>query len=146
MLCYRGNYSLTAGIDFGGTMLSAEYGGGYREDEVIFPPLRYWKLTYSALHKHVKVRLPNGEMIDRLSYVWQMYYNSKNTGNQPFILRCPRDKKIYLAYFPDDTLEVEMMDMFLGTTGLSIKQVNVRGITTNADGSLNEGITYADSL
>jgi hypothetical protein len=145
-LNYRGNFSLTAGIDYAGTMLSAEYGGGFREDEVIFPPLRYWKLTYSALNRRVKVQLPSGEAVNRIDYVWGMYCASKENGNRPFILRCPRDSKLYLAIFTDDTLEMELVDLWLATAGVAIKQAAVRGVATNADGSLDEGVLSPDLL
>jgi hypothetical protein len=137
-LLYRGNYSLTAGIDYGGAILSAEYPFGYREDAVIGVPLRSWTLNYTALHKRVSIQLPNGERASRLNYVWSMYCNSKDAGNLPFILRCPRDEKLYLAYFPENGLQIEMVDMYLATAGLQIKQMNIKGVATNDDGSLDE--------
>ena len=137
-LLYRGNYSLTLGINYDGALLSAEYPFGYREDAVIGVPLLYWRLSYTALHKRVGVQLPDGERASRLNYVWGMYRESKDNGNRPFILRCPRDEKFYLAHFPENNLELEMVDQFLATAGLPIKQLRVRGVSTNTDGSLNE--------
>lgn len=144
-LIYRGNYSLTASIDFAGTMLSAEYGGGYREDEVIFPPLRGWRLNYSALSKLVSVQLRDGERASRLNYIWNFYTASKAAGNLPFVVRCPRDEKLYLAYFPDDNLEMTLVDQFLATCGLSVRQLYVRGVTVNADGSVEESVIDPDA-
>lgn len=145
-LIYRGNYQLTAGIDFGGTMLSVEYGGGFREDEVVFPPMRKWSLTYSALSKRVAVRLRDGETASRLNYVWNFYVESKAGGNIPFVVRCPRDEKLYLAYFPDDALEMTMVDNYLATTGLALRQVYVRGVSVNADGSVDEDLIDPDAI
>jgi hypothetical protein len=144
-LLYRGNYSLSIGKDFSGSILSAELGGGYRRDERIFPGLMTGKLNYSALSKRVKVRLPNGEMVDRLPYIWFFYCNSKDNGNEPFLMKSPLDNKTYLWIFPDDGIEIEMVDRFLGTTGLTVKQVNVQGVLTNSDGSINEGILSPDA-
>jgi hypothetical protein len=141
-LIYRGNFQLTAGIDYGGALLSAKFPNGYRRTAVVGVPLRDWKLTYSALHRRVKVQLPNGESMSRLDYVWAMYCSSKGSGNYPFVLRCARDGKLYLAVFTDDRLEYSLIDQFLATSGLAIEQAAVRGVTTNADGSLDEGITY----
>lgn len=145
MLIYRGNYELTASVDFSGTMLSAEYGGGFREDEVIFPPMRGWSLSYKALSKRVSVQLANGERASRLNYVWNFYMASKAGGNLPFVVRCPRDEKLYLAYFPDDALQVNLVDQFLGTCGLTVRQLYVRGVSVNADGSVNEDLIDPDA-
>lgn len=141
LLVYRGNFEVTAGIDYGEALLCAKYPFGYMETAVVGIPVRDWALTYTALHRRVKVQLPNGEAVSRLDYVWSFYGGSKGAGNEPFILRCPRNGKLYLAYFPDDRLEYRLVDHFLATAGLSIKQMNVKGVTTNADGSLPEGVS-----
>lgn len=145
-LIYRGNYALTARIDFAGTMLSVEYGGGFREDEVIFPPMRGWSLNYSALSKRVHIQLRDGERASRLNYIWNFYVASKAGGNLPFVVRCPRDEKLYLAYFPDDALEMTMVDNYLATTGLALRQTSVRGVAVNADGSVDEDVIDPDAI
>lgn len=145
-LIYRGNFSCAAGIDFAGTMLAAEFGGGYRTDEVVMPPLRYWSFTYSALSRRVNVQPPNAEPIDRLSYIWNFYYQSKLNGNRPFKVRCPRDNKLYLAYWPDGNLEMSLADQFLATTGLQARQLYMRGVNTLPDGSLDEGVENSDTI
>jgi hypothetical protein len=137
-LLYRGNFSLSLGIEYEGVILSANYPFGYREDAVIGAPLRLWQLNYTALHKRVNVQLPNGERASRLNYVWGVYCESKDNGNRPFILRCPRDDKFYLAYFPENNLQIQMVDSYLATAGLPIKQLRIKSVATNADGSLDE--------
>jgi hypothetical protein len=140
-LSYRGNFEVTACIDYGEALLSAKYPFGYMETAVIGVPLRDWTLAYTALHRRVKIQLSNGEALSRLDYVWSFVCASKDGGNEPFILRCPRDGKLYLAHFPDNRLEYRLVDQFLATSGLAIKQMNVKGVTVNADGSLPEGVS-----
>ena len=50
VLLWRGNFSLTVGLDYSGSLLRATFGGGFSETEVIFPPLRVASLKYDALH------------------------------------------------------------------------------------------------
>ncbi len=137
-LVYRGNFQVAAGIDYSNSLLRADFGGGLSETEVILPPLRDWKLNYLALSRDAMVYLPSGESVPRLDYVWTMFRTSKDAGDYPFILRCPRDKKLYLCEFADDRLEYTLVDLYLATCGLMLKQKYVRGVTFNADGSLSE--------
>jgi hypothetical protein len=145
-LIYRGNFEVTARIDYAGALLSAEYGNGYREDAVVGIPLRSWALTYSALNRRVNVQPQDAEPIDRLNYIWNFVTSSKDNGNALFKLRCPRDGKLYLAYFPEDILELTLVDRYLATTGLQIKQRNVRGINTLSDGSIADEIVNPDVI
>lgn len=139
-LIYRGNFQVVAALDYSNSLLRADFGGGLSETEVIFPPLRDWKLSYPELSRDAMIYLPSGESVSRLDYVWAMYRASKDSGNHPLILRCPRDKKLYLVEFADDRLEYSLADLYLATCGLTLKQVYARGVTFNADGSLPEEV------
>jgi hypothetical protein len=143
---YRGNFHVKCGIDHAGALLSAEYAGGYREDVVVGVPLRDWSLTYSALINRAMITLEGGAPIDRASYVWNFYNESKDNGNRPFRMRCPRDGKFYLCFFPQDRMEFEMVNRRLSTTGLQIKQVYVRGVSTLDDGSLSDDVINPDEI
>lgn len=139
-LVYRGNFECSVGADYSGSFLRADYGGGYSETEVIFPRLLTARLSYSALTRGAKVRLPSGESLDRLTYVWSFYCRQMDNGREPFLMRSPLDGKMYLWEFAEESLEITLVDLKLGTTGLALKQVYVRGVATNADGSIDEGI------
>lgn len=137
-LVYRGNFSVECVIDFGDALLSAKYPNGYREDVIIglATGLRAWKLSYPALMTTAFISPPDAEPTSRADYVWNFYVDSKSAGNAPFILTCPRDGKDYLCYFPEDKLSYTLVDLFLRTSGLTIEQINVRGVNTLDDGSL----------
>lgn len=143
-LIYRGNYQLAVGVDYGGTMLSAEFGSGYRVDEVIALPVLTARLNYEALTRRALINLPDGDPIDRLEYIWRMYCDSKDRGNRPFRMRSPRDEKMYLWFFEDDRLELQMMNAYLATCGLSLKQIRVKGVNTLPDGSVADEIENPD--
>ena len=140
-LVYRGNFEVTAGIDYADSHLRADYGGGLSETEVVFPPRRFWRLSYPALSRDVSIQLPSGEAVTRHDYVWDFYRHHMDAGNLPFVMRCPRDKKLYLCEFEDTRLEYSLVDLFLATSGLSIRQAAVRGVLLNPDGSVVEGVT-----
>jgi hypothetical protein len=137
LLVYRGNYRVTLGASYEGSILSAEMGGGYRRDEVIFPKILTGKLTYEALEKRVWVQpAEGGPPKSRLDYIWDFYCGSKDNANRPFRMRSPRDGKMYLWFFPENGIELEMMNRNLATTGLKVQQVYVKGVATLDDGSL----------
>lgn len=145
-LIYRGNYQLTVGADYAGAHLRADYGGGYSETETVFPGLLTARLNYSALSKRVNVRLRDGETATRLNYIFNFYRARMDAGREPFVMRSPLDDKLYLWEFADDALEVTMVDMYLATTGLAVRQTYVRGVATNADGSVDEDVIDPDAI
>lgn len=144
-LIYKGNFAFTRAINFGAALLSAAYPGGYREDVIVGDTrgLRSWKLTYSALHRHVMVGIENGQEISRPDYIGNFFAWSKAGGNLPFIITDPHDGKDYLVIFKDDELSYEMANHFLSTTGLQLEQVYVRGVNFLDDGSLGENTNDA---
>jgi hypothetical protein len=139
-LVYRGNYELTVGVSYENSHLRAEFGGGLSDTEVIFPGLMYARLNYSALSRRVNVQPPNAEPLDRLLYIWNFYRESMDAGRRPFLMRVPPPlpEKFYLWEFAETNLELNAVDRFLATTGLSVKQVIVRGVSTLEDGSVGD--------
>src|SRR5687767_14298331 len=98
-LIYRGNYEVSVGVDYGGSFLRAEYGGGYSETEVIFPALLTCRLTYSALSRRALITPGDAEPTDRLTYVYGFYRAQMDRGRRPFLMRWPLDDKMYLWEF-----------------------------------------------
>lgn len=131
---------MSVGIDYGAAILSAEYGGGFREDENVFPPLRTAALSYPTLHKDALIEVSTGVYKHRLQYIWDFYMTSKATGNKPFLMKTPNpaeEDKYFLWVFEDNDLTVNLVDLYMGGTGLKLRQVYVRGLTPNADGSFS---------
>lgn len=145
-LQYRGNFECSVGIDYSGAHLGAEYGAGYYESEKVFPGLLFGRLNYSALSRRVRVRLATGEAVSRLNYVWFFYRACMDNGRKPFLMRSPLDERLYLWKFADESLEITLVDLFLGTCGLGVRQVRVKGVAMNADGSIDEGVLRPDVL
>lgn len=140
-LIYRGHFRCSIGFDHSGSLLSAEYGGGLRDDEVIFPKLRIGSLSYPTLHRDAMIEVEEDVFVNRLDYICNFYNASKENGNEPFLMKSPLDGKWFLWIFPEDELSVELIDLYMGTSGLKIKQVYVRGVVPdNADGSFNEEV------
>lgn len=139
ILLYRGHFRVTVGFDHSGSLLSAEYGGGLRSDEVVFPKLRTASLSYPTLHRDAMIEVAEDTLVNRLDYIVNFYNTSKENGNEPFLMKSPLDGKWYLWFFPDNDLSVELIDLYMGSTGLKVKQVYVRGVVPdNADGSFDE--------
>lgn len=139
ILIYRGHFRMTMGFDHSGSLLSAEYGGGLRDDEVIFPKLRTGSLSYPTLHRDITIEVEEDVFVNRLEYIVGFYNTSKENGNEPFLMKSPLDGKWFLWFFPEDDLSVELIDLYMGTTGLKIQQRYVQGVVPdNADGSFNE--------
>lgn len=145
LLAYRGNYQLTVGVDYSASHLRAEFGGGYSETEVIFPGLLTARLTYSALSKRVGLAVRGGVRLSRLDYIWNFYRTRMDGGNEPFVARSPLDDKLYLWEFAETSLEFSMVNQHLATTGLALRQTYVRGVSVNADGSVDDSVIDPDA-
>lgn len=139
ILIYRGHFKVTIGLSYKDSLLSASYGGGYREVENIFPPLRSANLSYPTLHRDAMIEVAEDTFVDRLTYIYGFYKDSKDTGNKPFLMKSPLDGKWFLWVFADDELSIELFDLYMGGTGIKLEQVYVRGVVPdNADGSFDE--------
>jgi hypothetical protein len=152
----RGHFRCEVGIDYSGAFLGIEYGGGLDESERVFPGLLTAKLSYPHLDRDVPVHLPPEDIqalglpfdreVDRLTYVWTFYRRQMDAGRRPYIMRSPLDKKLYLWRFTDDSLSIELVDLYMGTTGLSMKQAYVRGLNTLEGGALDEGFENPSTI
>jgi len=139
-LVYRGNFRCEIGVDYSGSFLSIDYGGGLDETEKVFPALLTAKLSYPELDRDVLIQPHAGEPIDRLAYIWGFYRRSMDNARRPFEMRSPLDKKLYLWRFADDSLSIELVNLFMGSTGLSLRQAYVRHVNTLEGGALDEGV------
>jgi hypothetical protein len=141
ILIYRGHFHCQVGLTYKDAMLSASKGGGYREDELVFPPLRTASLSYPTLSIDAMIEVSTGVFKNRLQYIWDFFRASKDAGNKPFLMKSPNpaDNKYFLWVFSDPDLSIELIDLFMGSSGLKLDQVYVKGIVAdNADGSFNE--------
>lgn len=145
-LVNRGFFKCHVGVDYSGAFLGVEYGGGLEETERIFPGLLTAKLNYPELSRDVMVVTPTGETISRLYYVWGFYRRSMDAGRRPFLMRSPLDKRLYLWRFADDSLSIELADLYLGSTGLSLKQAYVHDMNTLEGGALDEGVENPSTI
>lgn len=137
-LRYRGHFDLKRRKDYSRVNLSAEYPNGYREDIIIGVPLMSWSLSYPSLSDRAYIALENGDRKTRREYIEDFVDASILNGNAPFVIEDPLNGKDYLAIFAQDTLElsVTFTQFLLSSANLEIKQVNVKGVNTLADGSL----------
>jgi hypothetical protein len=119
-------------------MLSARYGGGYRVDEIIFPALRACSLSYPTLHKDAMIEVEEDVFESRHDYLWNFYRARKDAGNEPFLMKSPKDGSWFLWVFADNKLSYELLDLYMASSGVKLQQVNVRNVTAdNPDGSFD---------
>jgi len=128
-----------ASIDF--AVYSAEYGDGYDDSSLVGSPqgLRSWTATYGHL-----ARTPHraGGRFSReavADYLWNFFCARMSEGNSSFIVRCPRDRKYYLAKFVETKLSYkEAFRQKFYTTGIAIQQRREPGVAFNPDGSYGD--------
>lgn len=138
-LLYRGHFHVMEELDYEGAILSAGYGGGYRVDEIVFPPLRTCSLSYPTLHKDAMIEVEEDTFVSRHDYLWDFYKARKDAGNQPFLMKSPKDGKYFLWCFADNKLSYELLDLYMASAGVKLIQVNVKGIVADfPDGSFSE--------
>jgi hypothetical protein len=145
-LVFRGHFRCEVGIDYSGSFLGIDYGGGLEESEKVFPGLLTAKLSYPWLDRDVMVQPWSGEPVSRLEYIWGFYRRHMDNARRPFVMRSPLDKKLYLWKFADDSLSIELVDLYLGTTGLSLRQAYVRHMNTLEGGALDEGVENPSTI
>ncbi len=141
-LAYRGYFDVEIGFDHKESQVSAPLGGGYLETEVIFPKLRTCALNYPAptgLHRDALIEVEPGVFKNRLEYIVDIYNTSKENGNEPVLMKFPYDGKWYLWRFPDDDLTVRLIDLYMASGGLKLRQAYVAGVVPdNLDGSFDD--------
>jgi len=139
ILKYRGHFECEVGFDHSGAILSAEYGGGASVGEVIFPKLRTASLSYPTLSRDAMIEVEEDTFVNRLEYIVGFYNARMEEGNGPFLMKFPYDSKWYLWKFEDKNLSVRLLDLFMGSSGLKLKQCYEPSIVPdNADGSFDE--------
>jgi hypothetical protein len=139
ILIYRGHFECEIGISYKDAKLGASLGGGYKTVENIFPPLLFGSLSYPTLHRDAMIEVSTGVFKNRLDYIWDFYRASKDNADKPFLMKSPLDSKWYLWQFLDDDLSIRLLDLYMGSTGVKIEQVYVKGVVPdNADGSFDE--------
>lgn len=138
-LIYRGHFRVTEELDYQDAVLSATYGGGFRVDEIVFPALRACSLSYPTLHKDAMIEVEEDVFESRHDYLWDFYKARKDAGNEPFLMKSPRDAKWFLWVFADSKLSYELLDLYMASSSVKLQQVNVKNVPAdNADGSFNE--------
>lgn len=139
ILIYRGHFRVTEELDYEDAVLSATYGGGFRVDEIVFPALRACSLSYPTLHKDAMIEVEEDVFESRHDYLWNFYKARKDAGNEPFLMKSPRDAKWFLWVFADSKLSYELLDLYMASSSVKLQQVNVKNVPAdNADGSFNE--------
>lgn len=120
------------GDDFAGTILSADFGGGYRATAVVGEDVREWLMRADVL-----VDLDDeGLLVDagaqgtqtRARYLWGFYRRHMLAGQKPFWIRCPFEKADFLAEFADTALTYDVFTSVLYATGFTLRQRRVRGV------------------
>lgn len=138
-LIYRGHFECEIGISYKGAKLGVSLGGGYKEVENVFPPLLYGSLSYPTLHRDAMIEVEEDTFVNRLDYIWGFYRESKDNADLPFLMKSPLDGAWYLWQFSDDDLSIRLLDLYMGSTGVKIEQVYVKGVVPdNPDGSFDE--------
>lgn len=139
ILIYRGHFSVTEDLDYEASLLSATYGGGFRVDEIIFPALRACSLSYPTLHKDAMIEVEEDVFVSRHDYLWDFYRARKDAGNEPFLMKSPKDAKWFLWIFSDSKLSYELLDLYMASSSVKLQQVNVKNVPAdNPDGSFDE--------
>lgn len=138
-LIYRGHFECEGGFEHGDSLLSATFGGGLEDYEVVFPKMRTASLSYPTLHRDAMIEVEPDTFVDRLTYLTNFYNARMEAGNEPFLMKFPLDSQWYLWRFTETYLTVKLIDLFMGSTGLKLKECRVRGtVPDNADGSFDD--------
>lgn len=137
------------------TTLENELSDGYRAT-VLFGSntgVRKWTLKFPTLASlevlPLTVTDPNGALVSREEYVRSVY--AENKLGTPFAYTDPANGQYYLVDFEDKTLSMERMRVKIYSTGLTIKQRRLPGVTIFNAGAISqvwgafkgEGFPYA---
>lgn len=120
------------GIEF--SELRNDLGNGYRS-QVLYGSntgIRSWKLKLPTLAGSSLIAAGvtgiNGETVTREQYVWDLFCETKVTG-EPFVYQSQRNGQYYLVEFGDKRLSYEKMKVQLYSTGVELNQVRIDGAT-----------------
>lgn len=121
-------------ISIGFTTLDNDLADGYRSTRLFGSNtgVREWKLTLPTLAAS-NIAVPtvtdiNGATVSREEYVWSLYTENKVTGT-PFAYTDPRTGQYYLVDFMDEQLTYARMRVKLYSTGLTLRQRRLPGVT-----------------
>lgn len=91
-----------------------------------------WKLTLPTLASYDvlanTVTDINGATVSREQYLRALYAENKVTG-QPFVFQDPQSGTYYFVDFADEALTLSRMRVKLFTTGITLKQRRLPGVT-----------------
>lgn len=120
------------GIEF--SELRNDLGNGYRS-QVLYGSntgIRSWKLKLPTLAGSSLISPAvtgiNGETVSREQYVWDLFCETKVTG-EPFVYQSQRNGQYYLVEFADKRLSYEKTKVQLYSTGVELQQVRVDGVS-----------------
>jgi hypothetical protein len=130
------------GIAF--TTLDNDLSDGYRSTRLYGSNtgVRKWKLTMPTLA--ALTVLPNtvtdinGASVSREEYIWSLFCENKVTGT-PFAYQCPRNGQYYLVDFEEEELNYKRMIVKLYSTGLTLRQRRLQGVTVFSVGDTSPG-------
>lgn len=138
-LIYRGHFEIEIGFDHSGSVLFADLGGGASKADVIFPKLRTASLSYPTLHRDAMIEVEPDTFVNRLEYIVEFYNARMEEAYGPFLMKFPYDGKYYLWKFEEPNLSVRLIDLYMGSSGLKLKQCyDATFPPDNADGSFDE--------
>lgn len=132
-------------------VLSNDLANGYRS-RLLFGSntgLRSWTLKVPTLASlevlSNTVTGINGEAVSREQYLWDLYCETKVTG-EPFVYTSPRNGQYYLVEFADEKLTYEQMRVKIYSTGIELRQVRISGETVFNPGLIIDSDTYTPVL
>lgn len=125
------------------TRFTNELADGYRSS-VLFGSntgVREWKLKLPTL-AHIDVLSntvtdPNGATVSREAYIRSLYDDNQVEGI-PFAYRDPNNLQYYLVDFKDEELSMSRMRVKIFSTGLTIRQRRLEGVTLYDPGAVED--------
>lgn len=127
------------------TTLDNNLADGYRSTRLFGSNtgVREWKLKLPTLAGST-VPVPfvtdiNGASVSREEYVWSLYVENKITGT-PFAYTDPRSGQYYLVDFMDEQLTYSRMRVKLYSTGLTLRQRRLQGVTIFSVSSISPAL------
>jgi hypothetical protein len=116
------------------TTLDNDLSDGYRSTALFGSNtgVRKWTLKFPTLASldvlSTTVTDPNGAAVSREQYVRSLYAENKVTGT-PFAYQDPASGQYYLVDFEDQSLSLARMRVKIYSTGLTLKQRRLTGVT-----------------
>lgn len=115
--------------------LRNDLGDGYRSQTLFGSEngLRRWRLTLPTLaHSDIPVPFVTSSdeitNVSREAYLWDLYCEQMVTG-RPFVYQSQRDSQYYLVEFLDESLTYRGMEVKLYSSGVTIQQVRIPGVS-----------------